>query len=303
MGCRWSASGRFREPGANEHRPVTPVTLGLALAVFSALTTAAAHGFVKSGRDKLAVQAWVRVTGFAVAGPLAFWIGLPPSYLWPWLLAAAATHGVYQAVLSWSYSLSDFSVAYPIARGVAPVLTAIMGVLLLGDTLGPALAVSIAVVSLGIVALAGGRTISLPGLIAATGTGILTTAYSIIDAKGMRLSPDLLTFIVWFFVLDTVSMPLLFLVMRGRAAPAAFLANRRAGFSAAIMAPVSFIPALYAFALAPVGAVAAIRETSVLVGLLIGSHVLREAVDARRLGGAALIMAGALGIIAASAHG
>lgn len=303
MACRWSVNGQSRGLAENEPNPVNAVTLGLALAVCSALTTAAAHGLIKSGEDKLAVQAWVRATGLAVAAPLALWIGPPPAYLWSWLLAAAATHAVYQAVLSWSYSVSDFSVAYPIARGVAPVLTAVMGVLLLGDRLGPTLALSIGVVSLGILALAGGRSISFPGLLAATATGVLTTAYSIIDAKGMRLSPDLLTFIVWFFVLDAVSMPLLFLVKRRRGARAALLANRRTGLSAAIMAPISFIPALYAFALAPVGAVAAIRETSVLVGMLIGSHILREAVDVRRLGGAALIMAGALGIIAASTHG
>ncbi len=281
---------------------MNPVTLGLWLAAFSALTTALAHASIKSGQDKLAVQAWVRLVGLAIAGPLALWVGPPPAYLWPWLIAAAATHAVYQALLSLSYSVSDFSVAYPIARGSAPILTAVMGVLLLGDALGIPLVLAIATVSAGIVMLAAGGQVSRHGLLLAVATGMLTTAYSVIDARGMRLSPDYLTFLVWFFVLDGVAMPLLFAVRRRGAAPAAFRADWKPGLSAAVMAPVSFVPALIAFALAPVGAVAAIREASVLIGIVVAGRLLGEKVDARRLIGAALITAGIVGIVAASAH-
>ncbi len=281
---------------------MSPVTLGLWLAGFSALTTALAHASIKSGRDKLAVQAWVRLFGLAIAAPLAWWVGLPPAFLWPWLVTAAVTHAVYQGLLSFSYSVSDFSVAYPIARGSAPIVTAVMGVLLLGDVLGPPLVASIATVSLGIILLAAGNRLSRMGLALAVATGMLTTAYSVIDARGMRLSPEMLTFIAWFFVLDAVAMPLLFLSLRRGSASAAFRADWKPGLSAAIMAPVSFVPALYAFALAPVGAVAAIREASVLVGMLVAGRLLGEKVDARRLVGAALITIGIIGIVAASAH-
>ena len=281
---------------------MNPVTLGLWLAGFSALTTALAHASIKSGQDKLAVQAWVRLFGLTIAAPLALWVGLPPGYLLPWLIAAAVTHAIYQAVLSSSYTVSDFSVAYPIARGSAPVLTAAMGVLLLGDALGPWLVAAIATVSFGIILLAAGNRVSRHGLLLAIATGMLTTAYSVIDARGMRLTPEMLTFIAWFFVLDAVAMPLLFVTLRRGDAPAAFRADWRPGLSAAVMAPVSFVPALYAFALAPVGAVAAIREASVLVGMLVAGRLLGERVDARRLVGAALITSGIIGIVATSAH-
>ncbi len=279
---------------------MSPATLGLWLAAFSALTTALAHASIKSGSDKLAVQTWVRLFGLTLAMPVALWVGFPPAYLWPWLIAAAATHAIYQALLSFSYSVSDFSVAYPVARGSAPILTAVMGAFLLGDALGGWLLVAITLVSIGIVLLAAGGRLSRNGLAAALLAGALTTAYSVIDARGMRLSPDLLTFITWFFVLDGFAMPLLFVSLRRCNARAAFRADWRAGFSAAVMAPVSFIPALYAFALAPVGAVAAIREASVLIGMLVAGRILGETVDARRLIGAALITVGVVGIIAAS---
>ncbi len=281
---------------------MSPATLGLWLAGFSALTTALAHASIKSGRDKLAVQAWVRLFGLVLAAPLAFRLGWPPADLWPWLVAAAATHAVYQAMLSLSYSISDFSVAYPVARGIAPILTTIAGVVILGDAPGGWLIAAVVVVSIGIVLLAAGGRLSRRGLLAALATGSLTTAYSVIDARGMRLAPDMLIFVAWFFVLDAVAMPLLFLARRRGAAAAAFRADCGPGLRAAIMAPVSFVPALYAFALAPVGAVSAIREASVLVGMGVAGRLLGETVDVRRLLGAALITAGIIGIVAASGH-
>ena len=282
---------------------MSELEIGLALAAFSALLTAFAHATLKVGGDKLAVQAWIRLIGLAIASPLAIWVGLPPRDLWPWLIAAASVHAIYQFLLSWSYSVSDFSVAYPVARGIAPILTAILGIAVLGDQLSAGVAVSIFTVSIGILILASGRSISPTGFMAAVATGALTMAYSVIDAKGMRLSPDLYTFIAWFFVLDGVSMPVALVVARREKAAALFFENARVGIAAGLLAPLSFVPVLYAFRLAPVGAVAAIRETSVLVGLLVAAYMLKETIDRRRVGGASLIMIGALGIIAASVHG
>ncbi len=281
---------------------MTPVALGLGLAAFSAITTAAAHASVKSGIDKLAVQAWVRLIGLALALPVAIGAGLPPRSLVSLLVAAATLHAVYQLTLSWSYTATDFTVAYPIARGVAPIATALSAVVILRELPGTAVMISIAIVSAGIIALAAGRSISRLGVVAAVMTGLLTTAYTVVDAQGMRLSPDAFKFISWFFVLDGVSMPVAFLALRRGRALSAFVADRKAGIAAGIMAPVSFVPALYALSLAPIGAVAAIRETSVLIGMLIGHRILREAVDRRCIIGAALIMVGALGIIASSLH-
>ena len=281
---------------------MSPTTIGLWLAAFSALTTAFAHALVKSGRDKLAIQAWVRLTCLIGAAPVALWIGPPPPHLWPWLVGAAVVHALYQLVLSYSYSVSDFSLAYPVARGIAPILTAMLGVILLGEALTPLLEIAIAIVSVGILLLAGRGRLSPSGLAAAMITGALTTGYSIIDAQGVRLAPAPHVFIAWFFVLDGVAMPLLFLAIRRRGAFSAFVADRHAGFAAGVMAPVSFIPALYAFALAPVGAVAAIRETSVLVGMVVAGRFLGEAVDRRRYLGAGAVMVGIFGILVATAN-
>lgn len=277
------------------------VAAGLLLALFSALTTAAAHALIKSGDDKLAVQAWVRLTGLTIALPIALWIGLPPPSLFPWLIGAAIIHAVYQLILSWSYHISDFSVAYPISRGAVPIFTALMGVAFLGDRLDGWALVGIAIVSAGIVSLASGRSISAGGLLAAASTGFLTTCYTLVDAKGVRLAPDALTFIAWFFVFDGFSMPALFFARARGHSIALLRANRGPGLSAGIMAPLSFVPALFALGLAPVGAVAALRETSVLIGLVLGGMMLKEKLDWRRIGGAILVTAGALTVIVRAA--
>ena len=277
------------------------LSVGLLLALFSALTTAAAHALLKSGDDKLSVQAWIRMTGCALALPVALYVGLPPKSLLPWLLAAAAIHAIYQLILSWSYSVSDFSVAYPIARGSVPIFTAVLGMVILGDSLDVFALAGIAIVSAGILCLASGRAISGGGLLAAGATGFLTTCYTLVDAKGVRIAPDALTFIAWFFVFDSFSMPALFLWRNRGKARTLLRENRTAGLSAGIMAPLSFVPALFALGMAPVGAVSALRETSVLIGLVFGGMMLKEKLDARRIGGAALVTLGALAVIVRSA--
>jgi drug/metabolite transporter (DMT)-like permease len=249
-----------------------PLALGLGLAGVSALSTAVAHALLKFGDDKLAVQTWVRLTELALFGPLALWLGPPPATLSPWLLATALILAVYQVVLIGSYQLNDFAVGFPIARGTAPLLTALGGALWLGDRLGPGQWAGVALIVAAIVLLAVTRRVRGLGLATAIGAGSLTCLYSLLGAGGMRAAPGPLMFLAWFYVADSVSMPLLFALVRPRAQwwPN-MAATARIGIGAGLGAVISFTPALVAFRYAPAGAVAAIRETSV-VGAMIASH-------------------------------
>jgi drug/metabolite transporter (DMT)-like permease len=248
------------------------------------------------------VQAWVRLTELTLALPIAAVIGLPPSYLWPWLLAAGLIHAVYQYVLTWSYRVSDFTLAFPIARGITPLISAFLAMVWLGDTLSPIALGGVALVSFGLLSLAHGSGITRPGIALACLAGLLTCAYTLVDAKGMRLSPDLLTFLVWFFVIDGLGMPLLLLARDGRKMPASLRPEMRTGILAGVMALLAFVPALIAFRLAPVGAVAAIREGSVIIGLALGAKLLKEELDRRRVIGGILVTLGAAIIVLATAR-
>ncbi len=277
------------------------MTAGLLLAVFSALTTSLAHALLKAGDDKLAVQAWVRLTELTLAAPFAIWIGWPPAKLWPWLIAAGFIHAVYQYALTCSYRTSDFSLAFPIARGVTPLISAVLAMVWLGDSLNPMAIAGIALVSFGLLSLAYGTGISRRGMALAALTGLLTCCYTLVDAQGMRLSPDLFTFLVWFFVMDGLGMPLLLLARDRGKTLQNLMPEARTGILAGVMALLAFVPALLAFRLAPVGAVAAIREGSVIIGLALGAKLLKEQIDRRRIAGGVLVTVGAAVIVLATA--
>lgn len=269
-----------------------------ALALGSGLASAVAHALMKSGQNKLAVQALVRIGIAVFAVPAILWFGLPPSGLWPWIIAAVTTHLLYNLTLVWTYSLNDFSASYPIARGVAPIVTAIVGIAVLGDQLGLLALLGIGVVGCGIIALADPRAVSRIGLIAALCAGLMTSGYTPIDAAGMRAAPDAALFVAWLFALDGVSLPALLFLMYGRQGFALLRRDFRTGVMAGLVSPFAFAPVLFALRMAPAGAVSALRETSVLFGVVLGRVMLKEHVDARRIGGAALMMVGTLLIIA-----
>lgn len=276
--------------------------IGVLLALLSSISTAAAHALLKAGKDKLAVRAVIGAVGTFALLPFCFFVPWPTLSMLPWLATASVLHTSYQLVLIRAYEANDFAVAYPIARGVAPIATAILGVALLGDRLTAASLLGIGLVSGGILLIAVGRSIAVAGLIAASIAGLLTTTYTVVDAHAIRLAPVAMTFVAWFFLLDGIIMfPIFAFARRGRII-SLLRSEGRQGLMAGFASLISFGAALFALLLAPVGIVAALRETSVVFGMLIAAFVLRERVDRRRAAGAAVIAAGAILIVAAAAY-
>ena len=280
---------------------MSAVALGLALAGVSAVASSSAHALLKSGGDKFAVQAWSSLLGMMIALPFVFWVGLPERALWLWLFAGWVLHTLYYLVLVWSYSASDYSVAYPIARGITPIFTAGLGIFLLGDRLDPLTLAGVAIISGGIFMLSFNSAISCSGLIAAGFAGLLNTAFTLVDAKGMRVAVDPVNFLVWYYIFDGISMPLLFAIRAKGQLFNIATANARIGLASGVMALFAFLPTLIAFRLAPVGAVSAIRATSVIFSLFLGGGLLKERLDGRRISGALLVTVGAIAIIGGTA--
>ncbi len=274
---------------------------GLALAGISAVASSSAHALLKSSADKFAIQAWSSIIGLVIALPFIFWTGLPEPVIVPWLFVGWVLHTIYYMVLVWSYNASDFSVAYPIARGIVPILAAILGITLLGDRLDPLSIAGIVIISGGIMMLSLNQGITRSGLIAAGIAGLLNTCFTLVDAKAMRLAADPMNFLVWYYIADGISMPLLFAMREKRKVLKVAAMHTRTGIAAGIMALFAFLPALIAFRIAPLGAVSAIRATSVIFSLMLGGHLLKEHMDGRRIAGAVLVTIGALAIIAGSA--
>ena len=271
---------------------------GILLALLSAVTTAITHALLKSGGNKLAIRTWISLLCFVIAFPVAVFIGLPPSDLIPWLVASCVLHAVYQFALIWSYDVSDFSAAFPIARGISPVFATVLGIAFLGDSLSLLSLTGISIVCGGIMGVAAFGKMSRSGLVAAIMTGLLTSLYTIVDAHSVRISPNAMTFIAWSYVLEVIAMPTLFLWRHGQEAPKILMPDIRIGGMAAFGTLVSYGVSLFAFRYAPVGVVSALRELSVLVGLVLAVFLLNERFNFRRIFGGLAIVAGAICIIA-----
>lgn len=272
--------------------------IGIALALVSSLTTASAHALLKAGKDKLAIRALIGAVGAVALAPICFLVPFPTNRLVPWLLAANVLHTTYQLVLIRSYQSSDFALAYPIARGISPIATALLGIALLGDQITAGTIIGVGLVSVGILTVALGRTITAGGLIAASISGLLTTTYTIVDAHAIRIAPSAMTFVAWFFLLDGIMMFPIFATLRRKQVIPLLRSEGRQGLMAGVTSLLSFGSALIALRLAPVGIVSAVRETSVVFGMLIAAFFLRESVDRRRAGAAVVIALGAIIIVA-----
>lgn len=273
---------------------------GLLLALASAITTACAHALLKSGGDRMAVRLVLGLTQTAIALPVVLWLPLPGAELWPWLAASAVVHVLYQLVLIKAYDSADFSVAFPLARGVAPLATAMLGVLWLGDRLTLVSWLGVAIVSAALILMAARGRIATAGLAAALCAGLLTTAYTLIDAAGVRAAPEPLHFIGWFFLLDGLALIPIALTLRGPRVLKAARVEWRKGVAAGVVSVLAFGSALWALALAPAGAVSALRETSVAFAVLIGWLFLKEGFSRHRLLAALGVVAGGCLIILAA---
>ncbi len=276
---------------------MTPIALGLSLAALSALCSAASHAFLKAGDDKLAVRVWSCLICAAAALPFAIWTGPLPQHLWLTMAGFAVLSAVNQIVLIRSYQLSDFSLAYPVARGVVPVSMAVLGVICLGDQLSVADGGGIAAITLGILALAIGKGMSRHGWGAALFTGLTTIGYNLMAAQGIRAASDTVNFLAWLYLTDAIFLPAYLISRSGSGATDRLRETFRASWPAGVLTLIGFTTLTYAMRLAPIGIVSAIRESSVLIALVLAAAMLKERLDKQRIIAGFLIVLGAVTIV------
>lgn len=227
------------------------------------------------------------------------WAGRPDPACWPQLAASVAIHFVYFRALARAYAGGDLSVAYPLMRGVPPMIVGLLGIFFFGERLSAAAWAAIAVLVAGVMLLGwdGLRKGALRGNTArfvALQIAIIV-AYTLIDGSGVRTSGNAFSYIAWMFVLTAVVMAL--------AAGNSVRRLVREGPNACAIAALgglftfgSYAVALWAMTRAPVALVAALRETSILFGAALGAWLLRERFGARRWVAVALILCGVAGV-------
>ncbi len=272
----------------------------MAVVLFSALLHAGWNALVRASRDKFLASLHVVCGAAAFALLLLPGLPLPAPASWPWLLASGLIHVVYFTLVARAYQGADLGFAYPLMRGTAPVLTALAAALLLGETPGPGAWLGIALICMGVLALAGHAWRSGAGhagavLVALANAGVIAL-YTLVDGQGVRLAGHALSYTAWVFLLSALFMLATAIWLRGRAllrpAPGAWRAALLGG--GGTLAAYGLV--LWAMTQAPIATVAALRETSIVFAAIIGALFLHEGLGRRRLLAALLVCAGAVAI-------
>lgn len=273
------------------------------LFVFTAVLAAAAfhagwNALLKLNLEPFAATSLVAAASGLVALPVAGVVGLPSVVAWPYILASVAIHILYYLTLARAYRFGDLSQVYPIARGTAPLMTAIVASSWLGESLGRSGWAGVIMLAAGILLLAlrGGRTLR-PFDRTSVGFALLNaltiTAYTLVDGLGARLSGAPLQYTVWLFLLTGATMGAYGVAHLGSARLAReFATHWRLTIGGAVLSTAAYAIAIWAMTVAPIALVAALRETSVLFAALLGTVLLREPVLPTRIVAALLVVAG-----------
>lgn len=262
----------------------------------SALLHAAWNAWVKSRRDSgAAMAALVIGAGLPNLVVLAVF-GLPAAPAWPWIAGTVLLSVAALTLLATAYREGDFAVAFPMIRGLIPVVLAAAAVPLFGETPRPAGALGIVCVSagLGLVAWEAARrsrTMSLRGLGFIALAAALTAASVMTDAKGARLSGNSFGYAATIAVLNALVMAALQL-WRGRSVPAMLVREWPIALFAVVLSTLSYQLFIWSLQHAPVALVGALRETSMLFALAIAFVVLGERFGPWRWAAVALMLAG-----------
>ncbi|MDB5883015.1 MAG: protein of unknown function transrane [Ramlibacter sp.] len=270
-----------------------------AAVLFGALLHASWNALVKSSSDKALDTALIHLLGSLVAIPAALILGWPASAAWPFIMASVVIHIAYYTALTGAYRHGDLGLTYPLMRGTAPLLVALSVAITVGETLSAWSWAGVLAVSCGVLALGLSRhALDSPRAVGfALANAVIIAAYTVVDALGARASGHPVQYVAALFVLDGWPFALIVLSRRGAAAAWPY-ARRRwpVALLGAAASLASYGIALWAMTRAPVATVAALRETSVVFAVLLGSWLLKETLSLRRLVAIAAIAAGVMAL-------
>jgi uncharacterized membrane protein len=227
-------------------------------------------------------------------------------------LASGVVEAAYFILLSAAYRRGDLSVVYPLARGTAPLLAVVIGVVVLGERLGVAGSIGVVMLLAGFLVLqrpwraialargggAGARKAAADSAILfALATGVMIATYTAIDRVGTRqIDPFPYAAILWA-TCSVVLVVWVWLVAGGDLMRYGPEAAKRAAVGGWLTL-AAYLCILIALSVAPLSGVAPLRESATVFAAAWGSVRMGEASDRpeaiRRIGASVLIVGGAL---------
>jgi drug/metabolite transporter (DMT)-like permease len=273
------------------------MSLGVLLLVLAAAFAHAGWNFLAKGAEGGATFVWLcAAVGTLLWIPaLAIALGTDPGDLgWTALglmLGSGALHALYFVLLQRGYAAGDLSLVYPLARGTGPLLSGTAAIVFLGER-PSALAVAGALVIVAAVFSLVGRGGSREAIAFALLTGTTIATYTLWDKHAVGTS-ELAPIVYYWGTNLTVALILAPWVLHRRGELArGWRTSRRQAAGVGLLSPLAYVLVLYALARAPVTYVAPARETSILIGTLLGTTLLAEGDGTRRMLAAGAIVVG-----------
>jgi len=273
---------------------VTPLVAAAVL--LAAVTHAGWNALAHRITDKLVGFTLILAGGVLVGLAMAPFAPFPSSGAWPYLIASAFVHVAYTLLLMRSFRLGDFGQAYPIARGTAPLIVTAGAALFAHEVPDRWAASGVALSCAGLtgVALWGlrGRRPDWAAIGAALATGVTIAGYTVVDGLGVRASGTSLGYIAWLMALQGVAVPAYTLYRRRGGTLALLRPHAAVGLLGAALSVAAYGLVLWAQTRAELAPVAALRESSIIVGAAIGAVFFKERFGAPRIAAAGLLVVG-----------
>ncbi|WP_017254399.1 EamA family transporter [Pseudomonas tolaasii] len=266
-----------------------------AIILLGALLHATWNAVVKGGGDKLLTTCMITSVAALIALAVIPFLERPAPQSWPFIGASVVFQVLYFVLVASTYRIADMSQTYPIMRGTAPLLVAMVSVLLLSETLSAFAWLGIAVISLGILSMAVAPSVGRKnGLMLALINACVIAGYTLIDGLGVRKSGAPVAYTLWIFLLTGLPLAAWALATRRREFCRYLEHHWRAGIIGGFGTIASYGLALWAMTSAPIATVSALRETSILFGVVISAFVLKEHLTLVRIVAACIIASGAM---------
>jgi drug/metabolite transporter (DMT)-like permease len=278
--------------------PLSVTLAVLAAAVTHATWNAIAHAI----KDQVLAFGLIGVGAVAVGVPLVVLSPLPLRACWPYLLASVFIHVFYNLLLMRSYRYGDFGQVYPLARGTSPLVVTVLAAVFAAERPTVPQVCGVLVISCGLAVLvlagrrssASGSGLSRAALLAAGGTGLTIAAYTTVDGLGVRLSGSSVGYIGWLMVLESLCVPAWALVRRRDVVRDVSRRILLSGLLAGALSVLAYGLVLWAQTRGALAPIAALRETSVIIGAVIGTLIFREPFGRWRIAATMLVVVGVL---------
>ncbi|GBF25957.1 hypothetical protein MnTg02_00993 [bacterium MnTg02] len=268
----------------------------IALVLVAAALHAGWNTLVKISGDRIAVMAFVTLSGTLISLPLLIFVDSPDPSSWPLLFLTIVLHTAYHFFLPIAYDHGDLGQVYPIARGSAPLLVTVGAALFAGEHISPIAMIGVICLAVGVMTLTldkpGGTSINQKAVIFALATGACIASYTVVDGLGVRKAVSILGFAVWLTIGDGLLTFALALLWKRSAIWQVARNNLTIGFVGGGMQVGAYWIIVWALAVAPMGMVSALRETSVLFAALISTFLLKEGYGVWRFVSASFVMLG-----------